>query len=284
MFSSLGLTSVETGGNILISNTLFDFKDADPSLFDNTELIIHPNSGYDNFPVSFVKEATFPIVVGNPIRAEGVAEYSLSCLFQNYSSVPRQKAWHPGRHWDRPLLSELKVLIVGFGHIGKLIYHSLNVLGVRPDVYDPDQKKDQCDGLYDCVIMACSLNPTSHHLVNADFLEQHMKTDGCLINGARGKLVKQEDLKEFALAHQKFTAFLDVFEKEPQGLEYFSSIPNITTSSHIAGVSHALDDLMISFERKILEYWLSGKNLEEVCPELLLGNRIRHLESSDFLI
>ncbi len=284
MFTSLGLKQVEREGNILISNTLFDFKTADPEIFKSTELIIHPNSGYDNFPVAFVKEAKFPIVIGNPIRAEGVAEYSLSSLFQNFVTIPNQKTWQPGRNWDRPLISELDILIIGHGHIGKLIKASLLGLGSTPDIHDPDQGLMNLNGPYDCVIMACSLNPTSHHLINAEFLGRYMRKDGCLINGARGKLVKQEDLISFASANPKFRAWLDVFEKEPEGLSSFKDLENIVTSSHIAGVSHSLDDLMISFEKKILEFWLSGQDLEQVCPELLLKNRIRQSESSDFLI
>jgi len=284
MFQSLGLTPVEENGEILISNTLFDFKKADPSLFKNTQLIIHPNSGFDNFPVEFVREADFPIIVGNPIRAEAVAEYSISSLFQNFAQIPQHKEWQPGRHWNRPLLSKLNILIIGFGHIGRLIHHSFKGLGANPDLYDPEKELHTLEGPYDAIIMACSLNPTSRHMINQGFLEKYMKPSGCLINGARGKLVEQESLKEFAQSNSHFAAYLDVFEKEPEGLAYFKDMQNITTTSHIAGVSDSLDDLMISFEKKILEHWLSAGNFEENCPELVLKNRIRSLDGTDFLI
>lgn len=284
MFQSLGLTPVDEKGEILISNTLFNFRNADTSLFENTKLIIHPNSGFDNFPVEFVRESNFPIIVGNPIRAEAVAEYSLSSLFQNFVKVPHQKKWQPGRNWDRPLLSKLNVLIVGFGHIGKMIHDSLKGLGVNPDLYDPEKQFLSLKGPYDAVIMACSLNPTSHHMINQEFLEKYLKPTGCLINGARGKLVDQEALKLFAQSNSEFSAYLDVFEKEPEGLAFFEKTQNITTTSHIAGVSESLDDLMISFEKKILEIWLSGQNFKEICPELVLKNRIRSLDGNDFLI
>jgi D-3-phosphoglycerate dehydrogenase len=284
MFTRLGFTPVKEAGQVLISNTLFDFSKADPTLFENVELIIHPNSGYDNFPVEFVQTADFPIVVGNPIRAEGVAEYSLASLFQNFASIPYHQEWQPGRHWNRPLLSELKILIVGAGHIGKIIEQSLRALGTRPDVFDPDKGRNDLEGQYDAVLMACSLNPTSFHFVDQDFLQRHMKTSGCLINGARGKLVDQKALLAFASSHPEFHAWLDVFEKEPEGLRDFSKASNITTTSHIAGVSQGLDDLMIDFEEKILTLWREGRDLNESCPELLLQKRLRKLESDHFLI
>lgn len=284
MFKRLGFTPVKKAGQILVSNTLFDFSKADPSIFKDVELIIHPNSGYDNFPVNFVQQADFPIVIGNPIRAEGVAEYSLSSLFQNFTQIPHHQEWQQGRNWNRPLLSQLSILLVGSGHIGKIIERSLIALGVSPDVYDPDKGRDALAGQYDVVIMACSLNPSSHHFIDQKFLQLHMKTNGCLINGARGKLIDQQALLTFSSKNPEFHAWIDVFEKEPEGLSFFSGASNITTTSHIAGVSHKLDDLMINFEEKILTLWKKDNDLKESCPELLLQNRLRKLGTEYFLI
>jgi len=58
--------NMENEGEILITNTLTDISLIDTK---NLRLIIHPNSGYDNFPIGFVKGADFPIVIGNEIRA-----------------------------------------------------------------------------------------------------------------------------------------------------------------------------------------------------------------------
>jgi glyoxylate reductase len=66
----------------------------------------------------------------------------------------------------------------------------------------------------DYVIICCSLNKDSYHLVNLDFMSQ-MKRTAFLINIARGKIVNQEELI-IALRKKIIAgAALDVYEEEP---------------------------------------------------------------------
>ena len=87
----------ESGPLVLITNTQLDFDEINQDILSRTQLIIHPNSGFDNIPRSIIQDYDFPIILGNPIRANAVAEYSLSCLFHHMSSVPFQKGWQAGR-------------------------------------------------------------------------------------------------------------------------------------------------------------------------------------------
>lgn len=285
MFNSLGLLSSETNPDILISNTLFDFKKTNiKELNKTTKLIIHPNSGYDNFPVDFVEESQFPIIVGNPIRAHAVAQYSFSALLQRYQNIQKHSEWQSGRNWPRPLLSSLNILIIGKGHIGSILEKMCSAFEANPDFLDPDKNLHITDKVYDVIILATSLNKTSKGLVNQKFLDKHLKSDGTIINGARGKLIDSNSLINFLGTNPNSWAFLDVFEIEPEGISSFSKLSNVTTTSHIAGVSIDLDDKMIGFEKEILSSFLNGDNLEEKYPSLLLKNRLRQGESGSFLI
>ena len=49
---------------VLISNTHTDLSKLASNLLESTILMLHPNSGHDNIPVSFVREVNFPILRG----------------------------------------------------------------------------------------------------------------------------------------------------------------------------------------------------------------------------
>ena len=67
---------------ILVTNTHTNMDEIPEVILNKTALMIHPNSGHDNISDEFIKEAAFPIVVGNPIRSNAVVEYIMSCIFK----------------------------------------------------------------------------------------------------------------------------------------------------------------------------------------------------------
>ena len=96
MLNELDIQDSNSNSNhdFYITNTSFDFTTISNEDFNHsTKLMIHPNSGYDNIPAAFVKNATYPIVLGNKIRARAVAEYTLSCLFHHMTKLKNQKDW-----------------------------------------------------------------------------------------------------------------------------------------------------------------------------------------------
>ena len=263
-------------GEILITNTLTDIAALDTK---NLQLIIHTNSGYDNFPLDFVKRVDFPIIVGNEIRAQAVSEYILFCLFKRFGTFAHQTNWDR-KLKNRFLLKEKNILIVGYGHVGKLVKKSLEPLAGNIFVVDPfvegcsESLHDVSLDLCDVVILCPSLNPTSFHLINKEILEK-LPNDLTLINPSRGNLVAQKDLLEFLKKNGHAFAFLDVFEKEPHDLA-FPEITNLFTTSHIAGVFENLDDQIINFERRVLQdFFDRPSDFSTIYKNSLLKNRIK---------
>jgi D-3-phosphoglycerate dehydrogenase / 2-oxoglutarate reductase len=263
-------------GEILITNTLTNISAIDP---DQIKLIIHPNSGYDNFPVDFVQKANFPIVIGNEIRAQAVCEYILFCLFKRFGEFPNQNIWDRKLR-NRFLLKEKNILIIGQGHIGKLLRTTLQglvkkIFAVDPFVEEAAKSLDEVP-LKNCdvVILCASLNPTSYHLVNQDFLEK-LPTNFTLINPARGDLINQEDLLKYLKLNPSSFAFLDVFKEEPNEMD-FSANTNLFTTSHIAGVFENLDDNIIDFERRVLHDFIHRPlEFSQIYKNSILKNRIK---------
>jgi D-3-phosphoglycerate dehydrogenase len=276
-------SSNETNNNtpidIAISNThqLFNNDQNNYEKYKNLKLIIHSNSGYDNFDPNFVESMKYPIIIGHEIRAQAVAEYILSCLFTHTTEIPFSKKWKTDRKWPRKKLSELSIYIMGYGHIGKIISQTLKPLVKEIQVYDPFLNLSEVDlTKSDVVILTSSLNPTSKHFINKHFLDQ-LKEDFLLINSARGEIINTNDLISKLKNHSNAYAFLDVFENEPHDIDLFSNLSNVSCSSHIAGVFKNIHQETIEFEKKIIQSFLELSPIEfnEKYKNIILKNRIQ---------
>ncbi|MBC7715242.1 MAG: hypothetical protein H7177_17990, partial [Rhizobacter sp.] len=176
--------------DMLITNTHTNFDLLSMEQIEKLKLIIHPNSGYDNIPVDFVKGSKAPIVIGSTIRAQAVSQYIMSALLNHFSPIPTGNQWDWDRKWPRRLISDLKVVMIGYGHIGKILHSTLTPLVKELTVYDPFENKTQLDNKQaDVVILACGLNSKSRHIVDKNFLN-HVSENVLVINAARGELIK----------------------------------------------------------------------------------------------
>lgn len=244
---------------ILITNTHTQLKLLPQKLLQNTKLILHSNSGYDHFAQEAELWRNIPTIIGHEIRAQAVAEYCLASLMEGLVQLPQHLAWSPSRIWERPLIKDQEIWIYGHGHIGKRVEQSLKALGAQVVIIDPFIKQiapiNKSHKKARVVIACCSLNSSSQQMFNEDFFnEAHPEL--IFINGARGKLVHEQSLREFLLSHPQAQAFLDVFENEPFN-ENWHHFPQVWKTSHIAGVYSGLDDGVITFEEETLKDFTS---------------------------
>lgn len=125
-------------------------------------------------------------------------------------------------------LSECTLGVIGIGNIGKAVTRRAKAFGMKvygTDIIDIDHVFVSETGIEmtdlqsllsnsDFVSVNCDLNPTSHHIINADTLAL-MKPTAILINTARGPLVDEKALVVALNSGQVGGAALDVFEHEP---------------------------------------------------------------------
>ena len=130
-----GLQKAEdiNNANVIISNS----ETYPESLPADIELVIHPNSGYDQFKKNWLQFRDIPVIVGSSIRLHAVGEYYMSCIFKHFSPIPKHESWDKERQWERPLINELKVLILGLGHIGSYMKDTLGHTAKEVHVHDP---------------------------------------------------------------------------------------------------------------------------------------------------
>ena len=150
-------------------------------------------------------------------------------------------------------LSECSLGIIGVGNIGKAVARRAKAFGMKVygnDIIDIDHVFIAESGIEmanlpsllsnsDFVSINCDLNPTSHHLMNADTFAL-MKPNAVLINTARGPIVEEPALIS-ALQNKRIAgAALDVFEVEPLPLESpLMKMNNIMLAPHNSNSSPA---------------------------------------------
>jgi D-3-phosphoglycerate dehydrogenase len=129
----------------------------------------------------------------------------------------------PGR-----ALSECTLGVIGVGNIGKAVLRRARAFGMpllATDIVPIDhvfitetdlEMTTLADLLAraDFVALACDLNPTSRHILNADTLAL-MKPEAVVINTARGPLIDEPALVAALQSGRIAGAALDVFEHEP---------------------------------------------------------------------
>jgi D-3-phosphoglycerate dehydrogenase len=163
-------------------------------------------------------------------------------------------------------LSECTLGVIGVGSIGKAVTRRARAFGMKvlgTDIVEIDHVFITETGIEmtnleyllsnsDFVSINCDLNPTSHHLINADTLSK-MKPSAILINTARGAIVEENALVAALSSGQVGGAALDVFEFEPLPADSpLLKMDNVMLAPHNANSSPA------AWERV---HWNTIKNL-----------------------
>ena len=163
-------------------------------------------------------------------------------------------------------LSESTLGIIGVGTIGKTLTRRARAFGMKvlgTDIVEIDHVFITETGIQmtdlqsllsesDFVSLNCDLNPTSHHLMNADTFAM-MKSNAVLINTSRGPVVDEPALIHALQQGQIAGAALDVYENEPLPQDSpLMQMDNVMLAPHNANSSPA------AWERV---HWNTIKNL-----------------------
>ena len=213
-------------------------------------------TGIDSINLEACEE--FGIKVGNTPKAFTfpVADSVLGYILTFARQIPwmdqaiKNGTWKkiPGRS-----LNECTLGVIGLGNIGKAVMNrakpfQMDLLG--NDIVEIDADFIKTHGIKmvpleellsrsDFVSVNCDLNPTSHHLINADALLL-MKPDAVLINTARGPIVDENALVEALVGREIAGAALDVYEEEPLPADsLLRNLENVLLAPHNANSSPA---------------------------------------------
>jgi len=224
-----------------------------------------------------------------PIIAYFVAEHCLGLaimLLRNTAHHDRamraERTWGSPAHKPADSLFDVRVGLVGFGHVGRWFARLLRPFGCEVWACDPYVEPSAAAGLgvklvaLDELLSACrvvSLHaanlPQNRHMIGAR--ELALLPDGaCLINTARGGLLDHAALIA-ELKTGRIRAALDVTDPEPLPAESeLRDLPNTVLTPHVAGPTSAgrwhmaeamVEDLRRFFAGEPLRYQVTRERL-----------------------
>ena len=258
---------------------------------DNLKIISRHGVGYDNVDLDFLNENKIALCITSTSNAVSVAEHVLSFfiyLTKNLSlSDSLVKEGNFEKRSDLPNFFELykkKVLIFGFGRIGKEVAKRCLGFDMEVYVYDPflDNEiiiRNQCIPIEKNQGLAIADFITIHLPLNGDtknFISQTelnvMKKNSVLVNTSRGGIVNENDLYT-ALELKKIQgAGIDVFVSEPPESNHpFFKLDNILLTPHNAALTLECRERMSLEASQNIVFFL--KNMNELNVENLVNKK-----------
>ena len=201
----------------------------------NLKVISRHGVGYDNVDLPFIKKKNISLLITATANAVAVAEHviymmlSISKSINKYDNEVRIGNFKKNAFNIETLeLFNKKMLIVGFGRIGKSLIKRCLGFDMKVNVFDPfvneevikdfgGKKIENLDeGLKNCDYLSLHIPLTEETKNMIDYKKiKLMKKNAIIINTSRGGIINEIDLDKTLKNSMIFGAGLDVFEKEP---------------------------------------------------------------------
>ena len=193
--------------------------------------------GYDNVDTNFIKKNNIKLLVTDSSTSTSPAEHIMYMILSIYKGnnmfddMVRKGNFAKAIHLEINENFELykkKILIVGFGRIGKKLIKKCLGFDLKVSVFDPYVGDDVINSFggtkvsnfnealkkTDILSLSVPGNKETHNLITLKELKI-MKKNSILINASRGGIVNENDLNKALNDKIIFYAGIDVFEKEP---------------------------------------------------------------------
>ena len=205
----------------------------------NLKIISRHGVGYDNLDLKAMKKNNVILSVTDTANAVSVSEHiffmmlNISRGFDKYDKFIRKEDF--SKRTELKLTTEIwnkKILIIGFGRIGKNLIKRCQGFEMDIFVYDPyvsesvinkfggkkvDNYKESIKTM-DYISINTPLTHETKNMINLEILKK-MKKNSIIINTARGGIINELDLNEALNQKLIFGAGLDLFENEPPSSE-----------------------------------------------------------------
>lgn len=244
----------------------------------NLKVISRHGVGFDNIDVDFLKKKNIKLLVTATTTSVSPAEHIMFMIlniskgidfFDNNVRKGEFESVMHMEHKNFELLNK-KILIIGFGRIGKQLVKRCQGFEMKVYAYDPYVEKQKIeslgvkkvenlnDGLKEADIISLSvpLTKETKNMINLDKIKL-MKKNAIIINTSRGGILNEKDLNEALDKKIIFGAGLDVFEKEPPDINN-SLLKNkkVILSPHAATFTQeCLSKMSIETTQNIIDFF-----------------------------
>ena len=222
---------------------------------DKMKVVCRHGVGYDAVNVPALTKAGIPLAVVGIANSITVAEHSLFFMMALakraflFDREARKGNWDIRREVPAYDLAGRKVLVLGYGRIGRRLVPMLNAMQMDVHVYDPYVIQDAIAtggakpvedfrailGDMDFISVNCPKDATTTGLIGKAEIEA-MKPTAFLVNTARGGIIDEADLYDCLKRNVIAGAGIDPFVVEPPSPDHpLFSLDNIIVSPHSAG-------------------------------------------------
>lgn len=239
-------------------------------------LVQSQSIGYDG--VDALLPPGMPYANAASVHEASTAELAVGLILAAQRQLPRFVHAQERGEWSPVFaasLADRRVLLVGFGGVGKAIARRLAPFEVTMTAVARSARTEHVDGvgeievhglaeletlLSDAEIVVLSLPATeeTHHLFDTAMIAR-MTPGALLVNVGRGPLIDGEALVA-ALHEGRIRAASDVFEPEPLPAGHpLWSAPNLLISPHVGGASTAMNPRIARLIRAQIDRMLAGE-------------------------
>jgi len=258
---------------------------------DNLKIISRHGVGYDNVDLDFLNKNKIALGITSTSNAASVSEHVMSFfiyLTKNLSLSDRLvKEGNFDKRSQLPDFFELykkKVLIIGFGRIGKEVAKRCLGFDMEVYVYDPFLDSDSIEkskcipiekneglALADFITIHLPLNKNTTNFISKSELNL-MKKNTVLVNTSRGGIVNEDDLYQALKVKKIQGAGMDVYTSEPPEPNHpFFKLDNILLTPHNAALTLECRERMSLEASQNIVYFL--KNMNELNKENLVNKK-----------
>ncbi len=248
----------------------------------NLKVIARHGVGYDNVDTNYLKKNNITLLITHNSTSTSPAEHIMFMILNIYKGrdmfdkMVRDGNFHKAIHLqidDNFELFAKKILIIGFGRIGKKLIKKCLGFDMNVLVYDPfvDEKiikslggkkiVDLEKALKETDILSMSV-PLTENTKNMISYKQisSMKKNAVIINVSRGGVVNESDLNDALDKNIISFAGLDVFENEPPEINNpLLKNKRVLLSPHAATFTkECLEDMSLETAQNVIDFF-NGK-------------------------
>tara|TARA_Y100001934_G_C12258389_1_gene728721 strand:- start:106 stop:1008 length:903 start_codon:yes stop_codon:yes gene_type:complete len=190
------------------------------------KVISRCGSGISNIDLNGAKELNISVYNTPDGPTQSVAELTIGCLLTLIRDVSNtNNLMHRGK-WQKVTghqLKDLKVLLIGFGRIGRRVGKILDAIGAEILVYDPFLSEDKIPENFTKIDLnngikiadVITLHSSGEDPIIGGKEFRLMKQGVFILNVARGGLINEKELEKALNSGKVKGAWIDTFKEEP---------------------------------------------------------------------
>lgn len=240
-------------------------------------------TGYDIIDVDTANQRGIVVCNVPSYGTYSVSQFAIALLLEiccqvgYHSQEIFQGKWTENKEWcfwDRPLIElyQKTMGIIGYGRIGQRTGEIARALGMHVIANDKYFAKEDTEYVCldelckrsDVIVLHCSLNSETYHLINETRLKS-MKSTAILINNSRGSLIDEIALAEALNKGTIRAAGLDVVSLEPiQKNNPLLHAKNCFITPHMSWGSYEARQRIMNCTIKNITGFLAGHSVNQV--------------------